>query len=113
MIAGEQTGSGKGMAKNASPQLQQILPLLLTFLDSRSWCSCLAASPAAHDAVRVLFSGLMTDDGQRPEEGWTGAIRLCFIGDRVYLNRLFWALRFRLFVDAHEHAWFCISSITS
>lgn len=64
------------MAKNAPPQLQQILPLLLTFLDSRSWCSCLAASPAAHDAVRALFSGLMTDGGPRPEEGWTGAIRL-------------------------------------
>lgn len=78
MIAGEQVGNGKGMAKNAPPQLQQILRLLLTFLDSRSWCSCLAASAAAHDAVRALFSGLMTDDGPRPEEGWTGAIRLFF-----------------------------------
>ncbi|CAB1107416.1 unnamed protein product [Ectocarpus sp. CCAP 1310/34] len=69
-LKGEQVGSDKGTAKNAPPQLQQILPLLLTFLDSRSWCVCLAVSSAARDAVRALFSGLMTV-GPRPEERWT------------------------------------------
>lgn len=108
-MAGENAGSGKGTAKNASPQLQQILPLLLTFLDSRSWCGCLAVNLPAHDAVRALFSGLMTDE-PRPEEGWTGAIRLCIVGGRVYLTD--W---FGLFNFSHErmHTWLCISNVAS
>lgn len=86
MILGEQLGSSKGAAKSAPPELQEILPLMLTFLDSRSWCGCLRASHTAHDAVRALFSGLMPD-GTRPEEGWTGAIHGgCFVYVRVCLK---------------------------
>ncbi|CAN0089159.1 unnamed protein product [Ectocarpus sp. 6 AP-2014] len=68
--AGERIGSGKGAEKIAPPELQEILPLMLTFLDSRSWCGCLSVSHATHDAVRAMFLGLM-QDGTRPEEGWT------------------------------------------
>ncbi|CAM9752024.1 unnamed protein product [Ectocarpus sp. 6 AP-2014] len=66
---GYRIGSGKDAVKSA-PQLQQILPLMLTFLDSRSWCQCLIVGRSARDTVRALFSGLMPD-GPRPEEGWT------------------------------------------
>ncbi|CAM9919801.1 unnamed protein product [Ectocarpus sp. 4 AP-2014] len=69
-LSGEQHAIRTGTAKNAPPQLQQILPLLLTFLDSRSWCACLVVNSAARDAVRALFSGLVPD-GRRPDEGWT------------------------------------------
>ncbi|CBJ26207.1 NB-ARC and TPR repeat-containing protein [Ectocarpus siliculosus] len=66
---GYRIGSGKDAVKSA-PQLQQILPLMLTFLDSRSWCQCLSVGRSARDTVRALISGLMPD-GPRPEEGWT------------------------------------------
>ncbi|CAN0225770.1 unnamed protein product, partial [Ectocarpus sp. 12 AP-2014] len=66
---GDRIGSGTDAVKNA-PQLQQILPLLFTFLDSRNWCQCLSVGRSARDTVRALFSGLMPD-GPRPGEGWT------------------------------------------
>ncbi|CAM9849325.1 unnamed protein product [Ectocarpus sp. 4 AP-2014] len=67
---GEQRASRTVTAKNSPPQLQQVLPFLLTFLDSRSWCACLVVSTAAHDAVRALFKDLVPG-GPRPDEGWT------------------------------------------
>lgn len=115
-MAGDQLGGGKDAAKSAPPQLQQILPLMLTFLESRSWCHCLGVSHSARDAVRALFAGLMPD-GPRPEEGWTGAVYRCFVGDvgdPLNLNSCpLRTVRFGLFVDAHELAWLCISTINS
>eukprot|EP00903_Cladosiphon_okamuranus_P018844 g17332.t1 len=66
----DQVGGGEHPAESAPPQLQQVLGLMLTFLDSRSWCQCLSVSLSSRDAVRALFSGLMPD-GPRPEERWT------------------------------------------
>eukprot|EP00903_Cladosiphon_okamuranus_P013590 g12657.t1 len=67
---GHHLGSSKDPAESSRPQLREVLPLMLTFLDSRTWCDCLSVSHSARDAVRALFSGLMPG-GPRPEEGWT------------------------------------------
>lgn len=90
MMAGEQRGSGKGTGEESPPQLPQIFPLLLRFTDSRTWCACLLISVAARDAVRALFSGLIPQ-GPRPEEGWTGAVWRCFLGDHLSMGMLLWA----------------------
>lgn len=95
LMAEEQLGIGKSTGeefpdlKESPPQLEQILPLLLGSVDSRTWCTCVTVSHAAHDAVRALFSGLIPD-GPRPDEGWTGAMQRYLVGDRRARARRLW-----------------------